>query len=108
MFFFAIVFLRQEYVSLLLKVADQLPGLKPGVALPPTPEEAPRDAKGWFHKNLIDGYNPTERQWELTRAVQDWGPTRQLRCFQRLEHALNELAAAAAGNQHIISPRPGV
>src|SRR5262249_39055988 len=33
-FSFAAVFLRQEYESLLLTVADQLPGLKPGVTLP--------------------------------------------------------------------------
>src|SRR5438132_8070735 len=47
-FSFAAVFLRQEYESLLLAVADQFSGLKPGVILPPTPEEAPRDAKGWL------------------------------------------------------------
>jgi hypothetical protein len=45
-FSFATAFLRQEYESLLLAVAGQLPGLKSGVAIPPAPEEAPRDAKG--------------------------------------------------------------
>ncbi len=105
-FSFATVFLRQEYESLFLAVADQLPGLRPGAPLPPSPEEAPRDAKGWLHDHLADGYNPIARQLELTRAVQDWTPVRRLRCFQRLEHALTELAAATATSRHIVSPRP--
>jgi hypothetical protein len=104
-FSFAAVFLRQEYESLLLAVADQLPGLGAGVTVPPTPEEHPRDAKGWLHENLAEGYNPTERQLELTRAVTDWQPVRSLNCFQRLEHALMELAAAVASGQHIASPQ---
>jgi hypothetical protein len=104
-FSFAAVFLRQEYESLLIAVADQLPGINRGVTLPTAPEEAPRDAKGWLRKNLLDGYNPTDRQLELTRAVRDWSPVRALRCFQRLEHALAELAAATASDQHIVSPR---
>jgi hypothetical protein len=103
-FSFAAVFLRQEYESLLL-AAGQLPGLKPGVTPPATPEEAPRDAKGWLHAHLTEGYNPADRQLELTRAVQDWAPVRRLRCFRRLEHALAELAAAVAASQHIISPQ---
>lgn len=105
-FSFATVFLRQEYESLLLAVVDQLPGVKTGVTLPPTPEEAPRDAKGWLHDHLTDGYNPADRQLELTRAVQDWTPASQLHCFRRLERALTELAAATAANQHINSPQP--
>jgi hypothetical protein len=104
MFSFAAVFLRQEYESLLIAVADQLPGLRPGVAVPPAPEEAPRDAKGWLHENLTDGYKPTDRQLELTRAVRDWTAIRMLRCFQRLEHALTNLAAATASGRHIVSP----
>jgi len=68
-FSFAAVFLRQEYESLLLAVGDQLPGLKPGVTLPPAPEESPRDAKGWLHENLAEGYNPADRQLDLTRSV---------------------------------------
>jgi hypothetical protein len=104
LFSFAVVFLRQEYESLLLAVADQLPGLKAGATVPAAPEEGPRDAKGWLHDHLTGGYNPTDRQLELTRAVRDWAPARALRCFQRLEHALAELAAAIAANQHIISP----
>src|SRR5947209_1412123 len=104
-FSFAAVFLRQEYESLLLAVADQLPGLKPGVVVPPTPEEGPRDAKGWLHEHLVDGYNPTDRQLELTRAVKDWAPVHSLNCFQRLAHALMELADAVSSSRHVVSPR---
>jgi hypothetical protein len=104
-FSFAVVFLRQEYESLLLAVADQLPDLKPGVTPPATPEETPRDAKGWLHKNLVDGYNPTDRQLDLTRAVKDWTPVRLLNCFQRLEHALEELAESVATNRPVVSPQ---
>jgi hypothetical protein len=103
-FSFAVVFLRQEYESLLIAVADQLPGLKRGVTLPAAPEEAPRDAKRWLHEHLADGYNPTNRQLELTRAVKDWTPVRLLNCYQRLEHALVELADAAATSRPIVSP----
>jgi hypothetical protein len=104
-FSFAAVFLRQEYESLLLAVANQLPDLKAGISPPPGPEEAPRDAKGWLHDNLIDGYNAPDRQLELTRVVQDWSPVRALRCFTRLEHALAELAYAVASGQHVATPR---
>lgn len=104
LFSFAVVFLRQEYESLLLAVANQFPSLRLGVALPPSPEESPRDAKGWLHENLADGYNPVDRQLELTRAVMDWSPVGSLNCFQRLKHALEELAVAVAANQHIVSP----
>jgi Domain of unknown function (DUF4276) len=104
-FSFAAVFLRQEFESLLLAVADQLPGLKSGVPLAAAPEEAPRDAKGWLHENLADGYNPTDRQLDLTRAVKDWTPVRSLNCFRRLEHALVELAAAVKTRRHITSPQ---
>jgi hypothetical protein len=52
-FSFAAVFLRQEYESLLLAVADQLPGLKLGVTSPPSPEESPRDAKGWLDERIL-------------------------------------------------------
>jgi hypothetical protein len=104
-FSFAAVFLRQEYESLLIAVANQLPGLKPGVVLPPAPEETPRDAKGWLHENLADGYNPTHRQLELTRAVTDWSPVHLLNCFQRLQHGIVELAVAVANNRHVASPQ---
>jgi hypothetical protein len=104
-FSFAVVFLRQEYESLLLAVADQLPGLKPGATLPSSPEEHPRDAKGWLHEHLADGHNPTDRQLELTRAVKDWTPAGSLNCFQRLEHALKEFAVAVVTSQHIVSPQ---
>lgn len=104
-FSFAAVFLRQEFESLLLAAADQLPGFKPGVTLPPTPEESPRDAKGWLHENLVDGYNPSDQQLDLTRAVKDLAPVRLLNCFQRLENALIELAVAVKTSRHVASPQ---
>jgi hypothetical protein len=107
-FSFAVVFLRQEFESLLLATANQLPGLKSGATLPPSPEEYPRDAKGWLHDNLTEGYNPVIRQLELTQAIADWTPARTLRCFQRLEHALQELAFAASTRQHLISPKRSI
>jgi hypothetical protein len=103
-FSFAAVFLRQEFESLLIAVADQLPGLKPGTRIPEAVEEAPRGAKGWLHQHLTDGYNPTDNQLELTRGVKNWEPVRALRSFQRLQHALEELATAVANNAHISSP----
>src|SRR5437588_2323117 len=54
-FSFAVVFLRQEYESLLLAVADQLPRLKSGATLPPAPAAGPRHAKGCLHGHLADG-----------------------------------------------------
>jgi hypothetical protein len=105
-FSFSAVFLRQEYESLLIAVADQLPGFKMETRLPVNVEDAPRGAKGWLHEHLADGYNPTDRQLELTRAVRDWQPVRALRCFKRLEHALVELATAVADNKPIVSPLP--
>lgn len=104
-FSFAVVFLRQEFESLLLALANQLPGLKPGATLPRSPEETPRDAKAWLQQNLSDGYKPTDRQLELTQAVKDWTPVASLNCYQRLQHALQELAVAVAANRHIVSPQ---
>jgi hypothetical protein len=42
---------------------------------------------------------------ELTRAVKDWTPARSLNCFQRLEHALEELAVAVMTSQYVVSPQ---
>jgi len=103
-FSFAAVFLRQEFESLLISVANQLPGLKQDAVLPSEPEEAPKDAKGWLHNNLADGYNSTQQQVELTRAIQDWGPVASMRSFPRLEHALTELANALEGDRHCSTP----
>jgi hypothetical protein len=103
-FSFATVFLRQEYESMLLAVADQLPGMRPNTTVPPDPEESPRDAKGWLHAHLADGYNPTDNQVELTRAIRDWTPVRVLKCYRRLQHAIIQLATAVSTGQHIISP----
>src|SRR5206468_4107275 len=74
----AVVFLRSEYESLLIAVADQLPKIRPATRLPPDIEQAPRDAKGWLDDNLTDGYTSTDDQERLTRAVKDRSPARRL------------------------------
>jgi hypothetical protein len=104
-FSLGVVFMRQEFESLLIAVADQFDGLKAGLTLPPAVEEAPRDAKRWLDENLINGYKATTDQALLTRAVKDWTPARRLKSFCRLERALVELARAVATGQHFVSPR---
>jgi hypothetical protein len=106
LFSLAVVFLRQEYESLLISVADQLPGLKAGALRPAQVEDAPRDAKGWLNQHLNAGYRSAEDQLSLTKALTNWAPARQLRCFRRLEHAIAELAKAVATGQHVASPQP--
>src|SRR5260370_35126510 len=55
-----------------------------------------RGPRGELPAGLADGYNPTDSQLELTRAVKDWTPVRLLNCFQRLGDAL--MAAAVSGS----------
>ena len=71
--------------------------------MPPDPETAPRDAKGWFRKKM--GYKPTLHQAELTRLV-DFGLVRdsQVRSFRRLEHAIEELVEAIRSGAHRVTP----
>lgn len=103
LFSFAVVILRQEYESILIAVADQI-GITLDANAPVNVEEAPRDAKGWLNKHHPDGYRATSDQVQLTQMVNDWSPAKSLRCFRRLEHAINELAEAVKSGQHIVSP----
>ena len=90
----AVVVLCQEYESLLIAAAEQLPGYD-GTELPPDPEAAPRDAKDWLHKHIDGGYKSQRDQLRLTQAVGDWQPVRALMgCFRRLEVALGRLVHA--------------
>lgn len=105
LFSVAVVFVRQEFESLLIAGYQSLPGQRPGVALPPAIENAPRDAKGWLDDHLDGGYKPTEDQARLSGAVRfDDIRTAGLRSFARLEHALREIATAVQSGQHIVSP----
>ena len=91
----AVVVLCQEYESLLIAAAEQLPGYD-GTELPPDPEAAPRDAKDWLNDHLQGGSKSQRDQLRLTQAVGDWQPVRALMgCYRRLEAALGRLVHAA-------------
>jgi hypothetical protein len=101
----AVVFFRKEFESLLIASYASLPGRREGVTLPADVEAAPRGAKGWLKKNLDGGYKEAEDQVRLTRAMDfELVRGRKVKCFRRLEHAINELAAAMASGRHIVSP----
>jgi hypothetical protein len=100
-----VVFLRQEYESLLIASYPTLPERREGVARPTNPEESPRGAKKWLAENRDGGYKETRDQAILTQAAGlDLIRAANLRSFRRLEHALLELAVAAQTGQHISSP----
>jgi hypothetical protein len=102
----AVVVLCQEFESLLIAAAHQLPGFN-GQALPGNIEAAPRSAKGWLRKNLAGGYKEQADQLRLTQAVTDWTPVRdQMRCFQRLENAVVQLVQAVDSGRHVTTPVP--
>ena len=102
----AVVFFRKEFESLLIASYPFLPGHRERVTLPQNVEEAPRGAKGWLKRNLAGGYRETEHQVTLTHAINfEHLRGQSLKCFQRLEHAILELATAFATGAHIISPR---
>ncbi len=113
----AIVFACMEFESWLIPCANSFVNcpfcdgrkeiLKPVDKIPPDPEIAPRDAKGWFRKIMQTGYKPTRDQAELT-ALADLRLVREhsgMRSFQRLETAIQELIHALRSGSHIISPR---
>lgn len=107
LFSLAVVFLQQEYESILIAAANQLPDIDPQAPQPPNPEAAPRDAKGWLDDHLPEGYDPVRDQRRLTQAVQDWQPVRDThRSFRRFENALRQLAVAVASGSHVVTPLP--
>jgi hypothetical protein len=114
----AVVFACMEFESWLVPCANSFLNrsfsdgrnefLKPVGQIPPDPEKAPRDAKGWFRKIMQTGYKPTRDQAEITKlAVADLNQIRSysgLRSFQRLESAIKEIVAAIRDGKHIVSP----
>lgn len=102
----AVVFIRQEYESLLIAAAKHLPGISAETKLPADVEESPRDAKGWLDKHLPDGCTPTTDQILLTQAIDDWQSVREShnRSFRRLENALVELVTAVSTGNHVCTP----
>lgn len=114
-FSLAVVFACMEFESWLLAGAESLAGkrlpdgrrgVKAG-AKPPTGdlEKAPRNAKGWFRKEMEGGYNPTRDQAILTSMV-DVNVIRQrgLRSFRRIENAVSQLASAIRTGNHTATP----
>ena len=110
LFSLAVVVLSQEFESLLIAAADQLPGYIPPAKnnpypTPTDPEAAPRGAKRWLKHRLEGDYKESADQLRLTPAVTDWSPVRdRMRSFRRLEHAVAELVAA--GGPPVATPGP--
>lgn len=114
MFSVAVVFAKQEYESWLLTNLENFAGIelpdgntvKEQPSYPHgSPEETPRDAKGFLSDQIIGGYKPTRHQAYLTsilelEAVRRYG----MRSFQRLEKGIEELVRAARSGVHIVSP----
>ncbi|HQX52183.1 MAG TPA: DUF4276 family protein [Planctomycetaceae bacterium] len=73
--------------------------------IPPNPELAPRDAKGWLRKVVSGGYKPTRDQLTLAQALNlSVLRTANLRSFVRMEHAVAELIEASRTGTHILTP----
>jgi hypothetical protein len=117
LFSVAIVFACMEFESWLIAGAESLAGkqfpdgrqeLPDSIEqLPPKPELAPRDAKGWFQNLLKTGYKPTRDQAELTKLVDiDLVRQQDMRSFRRLESAIKELVSAVRSDQHAATPAP--
>jgi hypothetical protein len=109
LFSLAVVFLRQEYESILIAAADQLADIDPQAQRPQNPEDVPRDAKRWLSDHMQGGYDPKRNQRTLTQAVGDWQPVRNThRSFRRFCDALGQLAGAVATGVHVVTPVPPV
>lgn len=109
----AVVFARCEFESWLIAGYPMLVGqtfadgrkIKPGCDVPPDPEAAPRDAKGWWNKAIEGGYLPTRDQCELARLVNlDDVRSRGLRSFRRFESAVASLAHAVRCESPVATP----
>ena len=101
----AVVFLRQEYESILITADRQIEELPAKVILPPDPENAPRGAKEWWAKHLPGSYDPTRDQRRLTSAVSDWASVAVAnRSFRRLVSALSEVTRAVSTDTPVATP----
>jgi hypothetical protein len=107
----AVVFACVEYETWLIAGAESLAGkllpdgrggLPRGTVSPSGPPES--HGKGWLER-VWPGYKPALHQKELTELV-DLTAVRakQLRSFQRLDNAINELVKAAERGTHICTP----
>lgn len=103
----AVVLFYREFETLAISVADRLGGrelvstkgqsiLTLTAAEVPSDPEAPRDAKGWVSRELMEdvSYKPTVHQLPLTRKLDvDELRAAGLSSYRRLESALQFLAA---------------
>ncbi|MFI5381659.1 MAG: DUF4276 family protein [Tepidisphaerales bacterium] len=116
LFSVACVFARQEFESWLIAGVDSLAGralpdgrqgIRAGTSSADLDTEtAPRDAKRWLSKRMVNGYKPTQDQAMLAEIVDlNAIRARNLRSFRRLESALDTLIDAVRNGQPVISPR---
>jgi hypothetical protein len=104
-FSLAVVFLRQEYESLLIAAGRQITELPSEIELPGAPEDAPRGAKEWWAKHLPGGYDATRDQRRLTNAVADWQLVSSAnRSLRRLLSALSQLTVAVSTDEPVSTP----
>jgi hypothetical protein len=115
LFSVAIVFACMEFESWLIAGAPSLVGQqasdgrllmpKPPQEIPPDPEHAPRNAKGWLGKFVQGGYSASRDQRVLTELI-DLGQIRGrgMRSFIRLESAIKQLVDAIRAANHTVTP----
>jgi hypothetical protein len=112
LFSISVVFVCPEYETWLVAGAESLAGrkLEDGrLALPRDfqfPVGDPEShAKGWLQKHC-PGYRPSRDQASLTELLDlQVVRSKKLRSFQRLEHAIEQLADAAGRGSHVSTPR---
>lgn len=110
-FSLSVVFACVEYETWLVAGAESFKGrfLSNGrLALSPTAIFPPGDpeshGKRWLEHNCPN-YRPSRDQSALTELLDlQCVRSKNLRSFQRFEHALDQLLEAAAGNSHISTP----
>jgi len=81
-----------------------LDAIHPGESYPGN-AESHRDAKGWLRKRF--GYREVRDQARYTRSLDIEATRERSRSFRRLCHAFEELIAARAKDQPIVTPRSG-
>ncbi len=110
-FSLSVVFACAEYETWLVAGAESLRGrcLNNGrIALSPTAVFPPGDpeshGKRWLEQNCSN-YRPSRDQGALTELLDlQCVRSKNLRSFQRFEHALDQLLEAVSNNSHIATP----
>ncbi|RKG83140.1 DUF4276 family protein [Corallococcus terminator] len=97
----SVVVAQCEYEAWFLAAAESLRnhrGLPSDLRAPPHPERI-RDAKGWLHKRMPDGYSPTIDQAALTKIF-DLEAARRADSFDKLFRDMGALLGVS------VPPRP--